>query len=296
MAYPVILGTGRLPDNKKEFYFEEPHAYLILTCDETVGFVSFRNKEDGSWSHSPARIDILGSVDLTAGRQNAERTNLEWVLTEEERTSRSYSKRFGKLKIYRVKACPHRPFTGDKERYNREPKYAEAIYVTEILGESVPNAFLFGVLDKYKTPVTMHSDILGDFLLDKRYGGSWECRCDWLGREIYFSFYDEYDDEGFKEVIKNAEQMWLDRENWDRKLREFAADEMTYLANDWGDNSVNGEITEEEFARRIQLQGIQILDEGNIDAWFDDGGFFGDHSVTVWGNIFKGLKSASLEG
>ena len=39
MAYPVILGTGRLPDNRKEFYSEETHEYLILTCDETVAYV-----------------------------------------------------------------------------------------------------------------------------------------------------------------------------------------------------------------------------------------------------------------
>ena len=292
MAYPVILGTGRLPDNRKEFYSEETHEYLILTCDETVAYVSIRGN-DGQMHPFPASIDILGSVDLTAGRQNGERTKMEWALTDEEMASRSYSKRFGKLKIYRVKAFPHKPFTGDKERYNHEPKYAEAIYVSEILGESIPNAFLFGVLEKYKQPVTMHSDILGDFVLDKRFGGSWECRCDWLGREIYFSFYDEYEDEELKEVIKNAERMWLDRERWDRKLREFAADEMTSTANNWGENSG---ITEEEFARRINLHGIQIMNEGDFDAWFDDGGFFGDHSVSVWGNLSKGLKSASLEG
>ena len=295
MPYPVTLGTGRLPENRKEYFFEETHEFLILTCDETVGYVSFRNN-DGSWYHTAASLDVLGWVDLTTGEQNGERTKMEWATTEEERSTRSYSKRFGKLKIYRVKAHPHRPFTGEKARYNNEPKYAREIYVVGILGELIPNAFLFGVLDKYKTPVTMHSDILGDFVLDKRFGGSWKCKCDWLGREIYFSFYDEYDDEEFKEVIKNAERFWLDRARWDKAMREYAAEELTYLANDWGDNSVNGEITEEEFARKINLCSVDFMSEGEFQAWFDDGGFFGDHSVTVWGHMDGSFDNARLEG
>ena len=294
MAYPVTLGTGRLPDDRKEYYLEETHEFLVLTCDETVAYVSIRGN-DGQMHPFPASIDILGSVDLTAGRQNGERTKMEWVLTAEERSTRSYSKRFGKLKIYRVKAHPHRPFTGEKAKYNSVPKYAEAIYVTQILGESVPNAFLFGVLEEYKKPVTMHSDLLGDFVLDKRFGGSWECECDWFGRKICFDFYDDSDEE-FSVLIKNAERFWLDRARWDKAMREYAANELTYLANDWGENSADGEITEEEFARRINLCSINIMSGGEFQAWFDDGGFFGDHSITVWGNIDKGFKNARLEG
>jgi hypothetical protein len=294
MSYPVTLGNRLLPDNKKEYYLEETHEFLVLTCDETVGYVSFRN-DDGSWFHTAASIDVLGWVDLTTGRQNGERTKMEWVLTDEERNTRSYSKRFGKLKIYRVKAHPHRPFTGEKAKYNDVPKYAEQIYVTEILGELVPNAFLFGVLEEYKKPVTMHSDLLGDFVLDKRYGGSWECECDWLGRKVWFDFSDDSDEE-FTVIIKNAEQFWRDREKWDREMREYAADELTYLANDWGENSADGEITEEEFARKINLCSVHFMSEGDFQAWFDDGGFFGDHSITVWGNFEKGFKNARLEG
>ena len=85
-----------------------------------------------------------------------------------------------------------------------------------------------------------------------------------------------------------AHNVMADRESWDNAMREFAAKELTELANEWradDDEKENADpITEEAFAQRITLSELSLTYEGDFTAYFDDDDMFWGHTVEVCGS------------
>lgn len=100
-----------------------------------------------------------------------------------------------------------------------------------------------------------------------------------------------------------AKKLVVDMENWDKSMREFAANELTQLANDWltqdeensRDEKTNP-ITEEEFARRISMTELTVTSGGSFTAFFDCDEMFADHAVTIYGSLKKGIIGTNIEG
>ena len=75
------------------------------------------------------------------------------------------------------------------------------------------------------------------------------------------------------------------------------ARELTDLACEWRESADEEvpEITEESFARRIELRSIAMDADGSFSAYFDDDMFFG-HCVTAYGTLTDGVTAANMEG
>ena len=71
---------------------------------------------------------------------------------------------------------------------------------------------------------------------------------------------------------------------------------MTDLANDWLEDEDAAEISKEDFADRIRLASLGVTMSGNYQAYYDDDDIFYGHSVTVSGNIKKGIKDVNIMG
>ena len=56
------------------------------------------------------------------------------------------------------------------------------------------------------------------------------------------------------------------------------------------------EITEESFARRIELRSIAMDADGSFSACFDDDDMFFGHCVTAYGTLADGVASAVVAG
>ena len=56
------------------------------------------------------------------------------------------------------------------------------------------------------------------------------------------------------------------------------------------------EITEESFARRIELRTIAMDADGSFSAYFDDDDMFFGHCVTAYGTLTDGVTAANMEG
>ena len=89
--------------------------------------------------------------------------------------------------------------------------------------------------------------------------------------------------------------MFAQQDDWNEKMRAFAAKELVSLANDWLDED-GAEISESDFAKRIKLMEISIDADGAFAAYHDDDDMFWGHSVTVYGDLERGVKSAQMEG
>ena len=95
---------------------------------------------------------------------------------------------------------------------------------------------------------------------------------------------------------KNA--IVAEQDRWDRDMRASAARELTELACEWRESADEEvpEITEESFARRIELRSIAMDADGSFSAYFDDDDMFFGHCVTAYGTLANGVTAANMEG
>ena len=155
---------------------------------------------------------------------------------------------------------------------------------------------LKAILEEQKKPVTFWEEGLGTFTLNRQV--DWfETELDWLGAEISLVF-DQ--DENRADCVMNAKALLADAAGWDRRVREYAADELLELANDWSqDMDEDGgavEVTREQFMERMELEAVQVEPDGSFEFWFGDGWLFAGHSIRVTGSLENGPDDASMEG
>ncbi len=171
-------------------------------------------------------------------------------------------------------------------------------YVTEILEKNAESPVLSELLAEYKKPVIVQDDLLGELMLNKRFS-SFEGAIKWQGRSVSLSLDVDTGDEGsWTETINAAKQMLAEQDRWSKKMGDFAAKELSPLANEWqGDvDESKSPITEQDFAKRIRLIELVMDAEGSFTAYHIDDDMFWGHSVTVYGNLESGIKSVQLEG
>ena len=164
---------------------------------------------------------------------------------------------------------------------------------------------LKGILEEQMREVTMEVEGLGTFVLDRTV--DWfETKKDWLGTEINLSF-DRDEEKTMESAMETARTLMEDQRGWDRRIREFAADELLELANDWAESAVDEDESEgsekneptidrEQFMERMELESIQTQEGGEFEFWFCDGDMFYGHSIHVTGNVEAGPDWADIEG
>ena len=113
---------------------------------------------------------------------------------------------------------------------------------------------------------------------------------------VYLCMDDDGNDTA-NDAIARLEKLMEDVNGNDLKFREFAAEKLTELANDWleeSDEEVE-EITEQEFAKRISISEISIEDDGMTLFYYDDDMFLG-HIIMISVDENGELKSANIAG
>ena len=154
---------------------------------------------------------------------------------------------------------------------------------------------LKAILEEQKKPVTFWEEGLGTFTLNRQV--DWfETELDWLGAEISLVF-DQ--DENRADCVMNAKALLADAAGWDRRVREYAADELLSTANDWAgqmEDEEPQEVTREQFVERMELESIEVRADGSFQFWFGDGDLFYGHSIWVSGDLENGPNDAAMEG
>lgn len=165
---------------------------------------------------------------------------------------------------------------------------------------------LKAILEEQVREVTMEVEGFGIFTLERTV--DWfETTVDWLGVNVHLSF-DRDETEAMERAIAAARLLMADQKGWDQRIREYAADELLDSANDWAESDVDDEelerleeageqlVSREQFMERMDLESIQVEEDGDFDFWFGDGDLFYGHSIHVSGNVEKGLNRAVIEG
>ena len=142
---------------------------------------------------------------------------------------------------------------------------------------------------------TINHPLFGEFNFDEAlndYCGT----VDWCGSEVDVYLSDYAPEDSSEQIFANLHTIYAARDVWDRKLRQFAAEKYTALANDWRDDDDTHEITAQEFAERLQPSVLNVCKGGLFTFHFEDDDLFAGHSISVDAMAEGELLGASMQG
>lgn len=239
----------------------------------------------------------LGMVFCATGEKNIREGRMEWPVTEEEQNSEKGWARFREEQICRIKV---RKLLDEYVPSHTTPEKFNCWAVTEVLKPSESCPELEAVLEEYKKPVAIEDKVLGTLTLNRE-SDMFETNFSWNGAEIPLML--EVNPESkssWSRARAAAKKLIAEQEAWDKAMREFAAKELTELANDWlADDDENEDaepITEESFAQRITISELTITSGGSFTAYYNDDDMFWGHVVEVSGSLKKGITDANISG
>lgn len=275
-----------IPKQKDALYYDEAREIIILTAEYATG--AGRSGNQDFWT---ASTSLLASYDVKSGATYKD-GSVSWVITDDELKSYKYSERFNDLSMYRI--------------YARRSKNSDNIYyITDIIEQNTTFEPFEKILTEYKREIKISDDVLGELILNKRFG-NFESNIKWCGNDVNISIEVDINNESdWNDIIAMAVDLVQNQQTWDDIIRKYAAKYLTALANDWAyseydeedeESEEPPEITEQEFAECIELSDISIYKDGKFTFWFYDDDMFAGHSVTVEGDIENGCNNTGIEG
>ena len=249
-------------------------------------------KRNGFWDVSHY---FIAYVDCQTGALHAGGGRIVYPVSDEQHDAGGILDRFRREAVYRLKAR--------KKIRHEVPEGVTAssqnqFLIVEVLEEDAPCPALEEVLADYRRPVVVVDEVLGELTLDKDLD-MFEGEVLWRGEQICLSLEVDTANEGtWADARRAMKEMLAEQDRWDGDMRASAARELTELACEWRESADEDvpEITEESFARRIELRSIAMDTDGSFSAYFDDDDMFFGHCVTVYGTLADGVTAANMEG
>ncbi len=278
----------KLSEVEKKYYgeFEAKEQELIVLIKEDCGGAAIR----GDFM-SPS-VRFIASINPKTNELCHEEGVLSWIIPRNHNNNWGYE--FKKMSIYkvRVRKC-HKKELKECQSDIINRKY----FVMKILKHIKSEPRLDTIKEEYLKPVYIDDKELGKFTLNRKY--SWfEGNIVWLGHSTDVALEIDKDNDSTAKIAFNRFKNFAsDIIGWDEKIRCYAAEELTELANDWNeDEGTNETLSEEEFANRIGISSINIHSDGSSEFTFNDDDMFFGHWVVVYIDEQGRLKRADMEG
>ena len=249
-------------------------------------------KRNGFWDVSHY---FIAYVDCQTGALHTGDGRIVYPVSDEEYAAGGIVGRFHDEEIYRVMArrkIPHEVPEGVTASSQNQ------FLIVEVLEEDPLCPALEEVLAEYRRPVVVTDEVLGELTLDKDLD-MFEGEVPWCGEQICVSLeVDTADEDTWADARRAMKVMLAEQDRWDGDMRASAARELTELACEWRESADEEvpEITEESFARRIELRSIAMDADGSFSAYFNDDDMFFGHCVTAYGTLTDGVTAANMEG
>ena len=271
-----------------ECTFEEEAKEILVLLAGGSG----AGKMNGFWDVSHY---FIAYVDCQTGALHTGDGRIVYPVSDEEHDAGGLLDRFRREAVYRLKV---------RKKISHEiPEGVTAssqnqFLIVEVLEEDSPCPALEGVLAEYRRPVVVTDEVLGELTLDKDLD-TFEGEILWRGEQIFVVLeVDAADEDTWADARRAMKVMLAEQDRWDHDMRASAARELTDLACKWRESADEEvpEITEESFARRIELRSIAMDADGSFSAYFDDDDMFFGHCVTAYGTLTDGVTAANMEG
>ena len=287
-----LLEYMRAQDNMTQAEWERTFEEEVREILVLLAGGSGAGKRNGFWDVSHY---FIAYVDCQTGALHAGGGRIVYPVSDEQHDAGGILDRFRREAVYRLKAR--------KKIRHEVPEGVTAssqnqFLIVEVLEEDAPCPALEEVLADYRRPVVVVDEVLGELTLDKDLD-MFEGEVLWRGEQICLSLEVDTANEGtWADARRAMKEMLAEQDCWDRNMRASAARELTELACEWRESADEDvpEITEESFARRIELRSIAMDTDGSFSAYFDDDDMFFGHCVTVYGTLADGVTAANMEG
>ena len=269
-------------DFEKEFETEE-YEMLILVQSSCKGAANIKDM-------LKPFVDFLASIDLRTGQFSHEKGRLEWLI-ENDNDRKVWGYEFEQFGIYRVTVRKCIPQDQTQYMNNR-------YMLINVLEENASNEKLEALKEYYAKPISIENE-LGSFALDREF--SWfEGIVNWNGVEAHvYLETDEEDGDTVKQAMKVLKRVVDNIVENDIKYREFTAEELTELANEWMDTSDEidtEEITKEIFMKRMEISEIMVSSNGSLSLFYNDDDMFWGHVIEIEVDPSGEIISAQIAG
>ncbi len=143
------------------------------------------------------------------------------------------------------------------------------------------------------TPITPET-LLECFKLDKKYRW-YDGEVEWQGDTARVILHLDKESRDASHQLEQLKTILENQTQWDHRIRQYAADELIDLANDWmeSDGIV---ISKEEFMQRIGVPDIDIEPDRSSEFSYGDDDIFAGHWIVVEVNELGEPVAADIEG
>ncbi|RSD28456.1 DUF2262 domain-containing protein [Mesobacillus subterraneus] len=249
----------------------------IAAVTGASGVAASKIGEETMWT---ASIDLIAWKNLKNDSVVKEHVRLQWLVDDnnlEESSERLAENSIVKLQVRKAE---------------------ESMMLLRVLDTDYKDRDLDNILQDSLKPVYFNDNQLGQFELDKSIK-VFEKKTTWAGEECSLYFDWDVNEEVIASALGTAHVLFRDQEEWNEKIRKFAADKLLDTANDWlqdNDEAELKEITKEMFIDFMSVDSISVYPGGEFEIFFFDGDMFWGHSIIVSGKNNGELTSAEIAG
>ena len=274
-----------LQDFESGFVTEETEITVLLK-DSSNGAAVL-----GDWLRPS--VNFLASIDNDTGEMIKEEGRLEWMIKKDpDRKGWGYDfEQYGIYKLLVRKCIPRKLESFESATLNN------CYMIVKVLEENVQNDKLLEYKEYLSKPVEIDTPY-GKFVLDRSMS--------WFEGEIelngldFTAFLETDEDNGetaelaLKVFLKTAENF----EDFDRKNKEFAADNLLDLAHEWqeSDEGENEPLTREQFIEAIGVSEWTVTPYGNMTMYYYDGDIFWGHAIEINIDEDGNIEDADIAG
>ena len=273
----------------EEFYekYESEEHDVIALMGRSIGYGT-----DPDCGCNYPQVLMLGVLFKDSGKIESRTMRLNWPVWWEDLRTEKGNFRFTPEQVCRLKIRKIKDEFADQLN-------GQQYCLSRVIRKHVPCPELNRVLDEYHKEVVLQDDVLGACKLDKDLE-MFESDVDWCGIPIRLTFsVDAFDQETWDVALDAAKSVVLNRESWDRQMREFAADALIEDTNYYLEiEQLEGDfkpLSEEDLANKLYLELFDIFRDGKFRAYFGFEGMLEDYEIIINGSIYDGIEDASLE-
>ena len=164
----------------------------------------------------------------------------------------------------------------------------------ESFGKDDSDAELADHATRLQEPVTFGDPQFGAFTLNRRVD-RYEAMVSWAGDPARLTILAGNSD-AMNDSLAVARKLFAEEERWRARIVDYAVATLLSLKNDCWLDEDECELTAQQFALRMKIDGISIMADGSFEFWYDDGDLFRGHWIKVCGNLSDGPNDADIPG
>lgn len=275
--------------------YESEEFEVIAIINNCIGTCS--NTRLNFWEMTASTI---GLKVCATGEIISTPVHLSWPIAGDDRSGKMSFDRFAKGQVCALKVR--------KMKAKSAPNLLTPHYcIVSVIDEHANCPELMPLLEEFRKEVVLEDEDLGTLVLNKK-TALFEGKVDYgADRFTLYLEVDALDKNTWTQALNAAKALICKGAYWDQPMCEFAAKELTDLANDYreeedfDDESLYApsdleEISEEEFACRISIFELIVNAGGEFTAYYNDDDMFSGRVITVTGSLEKGIEDANLKG